>query len=804
MSAEHPVLMIYDKDGLYYDLLPLLSDKGVKVIDTTKSSLHARLAAQKYWCKSLSLNKDARMVIYRKRSIPSNNRQWVEEPYAAFMKGGRIFPQGSQDMYENLCRSFLPAKQGELKQLFETATPSFNLVNALLDGAAYPELEQLTGGKSVAEITIGLLSLDTCNDMLWKKEWKAFSEAQYPGLDYTGSTLAEIQVKLWGYLLFSEFVYDLPDALPSNLRSVSIAPTEMKDKVYLICDQLRNRIDLREKYVINAKRITGSLDLVETFAKAKYLGQRVTFSFENSVEYDRFIRCLKENKLDEARGILDKNKKDVWFQEDASVATFWRLAEQVVKLYGCINKGVREDGTLKEIVEWYAGSGCDADAAFRKYHTDRLGAINIPRQEKELTELLNTQYREFTERAVKPFQSIVSQLKNEGELRNQGCIQYVYPALAEGKRILFVMVDALRYEMGKTFAHSVERSFRDRVNITPHLSYPIPVTRFGMANHLSDISICEKDGKLQPAIGDEIISSASERINYLKSKTQVEVMDTRLEDFDASMVTDSVRLLVVRSTGIDTAGENDKLNGLATMEREIIRLSKLMEDCRRLKFDLAVLVADHGFMIQPSFRAGDLIDKPVGSDVILEESRLLVGNINDSANTLSFTPADLGVNANVMKLCYAKNYTVFRRGEVYFHEGLSPQENIVPIITIRLQEEKKRQTFKIDLLYKGKQEGTAYSRRPIVDINTFFPDLFSDDVNIRLVIQDESGSIIGRPEGKFYNDITEMIDIPAGATQIRQPISIDDEYHGNGIVITALHPETNATMSTLRLNFEND
>ena len=389
-------------------------------------------------------------------------------------------------------------------------------------------------------------------------------------------------------------------------------------------------------------------------------------------------------------------------------------------------------------------------------------------------------------------------------MRNQGCIQYVYPALAEGKRILFVMVDALRYEMGKTFAHSVERSFRDRVNITPHLSYPIPVTRFGMANHLSDISICEKDGKLQPAIGDEIISSASERINYLKSKTQVEVMDTRLEDFDASMVTDSVRLLVARSTGIDTAGENDKLNGLATMEREIIRLSKLMEDCRRLKFDLAVLVADHGFMIQPSFRAGDLIDKPVGSDVILEESRLLVGNINDSANTLSFTPADLGVNANVMKLCYAKNYTVFRRGEVYFHEGLSPQENIVPIITIRLQEEKKRQTFKIDLLYKGKQEGTAYSRRPIVDINTFFPDLFSDDVNIRLVIQDESGSIIGRPEGKFYNDITEMIDIPAGATQIRQPISIDDEYHGNGIVITALHPETNATMSTLRLNFEND
>ena len=91
----------------------------VKVIDTTQAHLHARLSAQRYWCKELSLNKDARMVIYRKRTMPNNNRLWVEEPYAAFVKGGCIFPQGPQDIYENICRSFLPAKQNELNQLFE-------------------------------------------------------------------------------------------------------------------------------------------------------------------------------------------------------------------------------------------------------------------------------------------------------------------------------------------------------------------------------------------------------------------------------------------------------------------------------------------------------------------------------------------------------------------------------------------------------------------------------------------------------------------------------------------------------------
>ena len=804
MSAEHPVLMVYDQEGIYYELLPILKEKGVKVIDTTQAHLHARLSAQRYWCKELSLNKDARMVIYRKRSLPNNNRQWVEEPYAAFMKGGSIFPQGSKDRYDNLCRSFLPAKQNELNQLFEAGLPSFNLVNALLDGAAYPGLEQLTGGKSVTEISIGLLSLYSCADMKWQKEWNAFSEAQFPGLDSSGSTLLEVQSKLWSYLLFSEFVFDLPEALPDNLKSVSIAPLEMKEKVYLICDQLRNRIDLREKYVIAANKVKDQLGLAEIFAKAKHLGERVTFNFENTVEYDLFIRCLKDGKSEEARNMLNKNMKDVWFQEDAEVACFWRLAEQVIRLVDSVNKGIKVDGSIKELVEWYADSGCEADGAFRKYHSERLGAISLPRQEKDLTEYINELYRDFTERSVKVYQGAVLQLKDEEELRNQGCPTQVYPALKEGKRVVLVTVDAFRYEMGKTFAQRIGRSFRDRVKFAPKVSYLPSKTSFGMANHLDNIIVCQKEGKLYPLIGLDVISTPTDRINYLKKITKVEVQDVRLEDFDATAVEESTSLLVVRSVGIDIAGENDKLNGLAAMDREMIRLAKMLDECKRINFDLAVIVADHGFMLQPAFRTGDLIKKPAGSDVVLEESRVLAGNINESSDTLTFTPGDLGSNIRVMKLAYAKNFTVFSRGDVYYHEGLSLQENVVPLITVKLQEEKRQQTFMINLLYKDKAEGTVYSRRPIIDINTHFSDIFADDVNIKIVITGNDGNTIGKPEGKFFNDVTELIDIPSGATKIRQPISIDDDYHGNTITITALHPETNATLSTLKLNFEND
>lgn len=114
-----------------------------------------------------------------------------------------------------------------------------------------------------------------------------------------------------------------------------------------------------------------------------------------------------------------------------------------------------------------------------------------------------------------------------------------------------------------------------------------------MANHLDDIVLVEKSGKLQPSIGVDAIITPEDRVDYLRNKTGVEIQDVRLEDWNASVVSDSTQLLIVRSVGIDTAGENDKLNGLAAMEREMIRLARLIEDCKRLKFDMAVIVADH-------------------------------------------------------------------------------------------------------------------------------------------------------------------------------------------------------------------
>lgn len=804
MDAEHPVLTIYDADGRYEELLPLAEGRDVKVINTTKNFLHARLAASSFWREQLSLNSQKRMIVYRKGHIPTNKRGQVEEPFSCFIVSGNVFPNGPRDEYRNLCDAFLPNKQKEIEELFAAGSTSFNTINALLDGAAYPELELLTGGKSFAEMVVGLLTQSDCANMNWSTEWKKFADIHFPGLDTDGTTLQDIQAKLWSYLLFSEFVFDLPDALPDTLKSVPMAKEASKDSVYLICDKLRNQKNLREMYVRMANKTSQALHLDELFAKAKHLGQRVTFAFENNVEFAHFIEFLKKGELEQAENTLLKNKQNVWFEEDKEVSIFWQLAGYVLTVCRCASIGIEYDNSLKGLIDWYDMYGYTADEAFRRFHTEQQNVFTQTTYINQLTELINTRYRDFCERSVKEYQLHVKEAKNYPNLRNQGCPNFVFPALSEGKRVVFAMVDAMRYEMGMAFKRSIESRYKDRINCLPRLATFPTVTRFGMAAHLGDIILCVEDNKLQPVLNDKIVKTPEDRIAYLKDKTGVEVQDMRLDNFDASAINGSTRLLVIRSQSIDSAGESDKLNGLPTMERELVNLAKATETCRQKGFDLMVIVADHGYMMLPSFRQGDLIQKPAGNDVVLDESRVIAGSLNDSENTLSFTPSELNVEAPVMKFCYAKNFTSFRKGEIYYHEGLSLQENVVPIITVNLQDEKPPQKFEVELLYKEKKEGITYTRRPFIGIRIFTYNVFAENVRLKLQVTGDDGSIIGKPQGYYYNDMTGFIDIPEGESSAKQLVCINDTYQGSSIFFTALDAETNTTLSTLRINFENE
>ena len=803
MDDKHPVLTIYDPSGQYRSLLEMAEQSGIKVFDTSSALLQTRLEATEFWSKSLVYDANARMILYRSIERPGNKRAKVSDPYSGISAGSTIFPDGPKDSYINLCKSFLPNKWKEIDKLEAQGTISFANVNALQDGANYPELENLTKEKSPIGITIGLLNLQGTENLLWQNEWASLAAANFPGLEATGMSLKSVQQKLWQYLLFSEFVLDLPVKLPAALKSVPVAPKEIKETIFAICRRIRNAIDMRELYVNNANHIMDSLKLNEIFGNESDLGEIVTFSFENNVEFERLIHYLQDAEVAKASLLVQNNKKDVWYQASRHVEAFWHLAEQACELYNCILSGIKSEGSLQGILKWYTSEGYKADLAFRKFHT-RLQTLDYSSKAiGQLEQMVNASYRDFTERVVKEYQSYAEAKGLKGDLgikRNLTSFHFVKEDLDAGKKVVMVMADAFRYEMGKDFEKNISTYYE--TECCPAFAYLPTVTRFGMAALLPDadnqLYLRIVSEKVQPFIGEDSIILPADRINYMKKVLSVSVFDASLDTFSPEDIPADIRLLVVRSSAIDSAGENSGIKGFQTMVAETQRFARLLEECKGKGFDVVYFFADHGYMMQSSFKPGDNISAPMGT-VYLNERRCQAGDINDSPNTISMAPSFAGFESDLYKIAFARNFAVFKAGITYFHEGLSPQENVVPVVKVKLTKDIKQSNCKITLTYKGLKSGEIYIQRPFIEINSEFYRLFDDPVFVKMDIRDKSGNTIGEVvESPCYNDTTKILTIHSTSAKLKQPIELKEDYAGD-VVVTIYDAETGKTLDVLNL-----
>ena len=304
------VLVVYDPHRRYRELCLSLAGDAVAVVDASESSIESREAAVRAFV-SLGRGEPGpkELLIYVPARAPVTDEERQADPFAAYTVCGAIFPSGDGDDYLSLCLKAKPDHATEIRRLFEQdPSPSFALIDNIGGGLQWPTLRTLLQAESARDILFALLVPSPKQtealqaNEAWVNEARALLGATL-GLKLItrGKTWSSIADELWRFLLFSEFVFDLPSELPVALSNVPRAPEAARPLVEDLCERLRNDARTRATYIERAEQTETELDLPSHCKEIADLGVRDTFPFEERTILAASLRALEVDRLDDIR-----------------------------------------------------------------------------------------------------------------------------------------------------------------------------------------------------------------------------------------------------------------------------------------------------------------------------------------------------------------------------------------------------------------------------------------------------------------------------------------------------------------------
>ena len=265
-------LVVYDGERRYRECVLALAGESWLVIDAGESIITAREQALNEWLKLARPGKPSKqqrqLVVYVPAPKPETDEDRCRDPFQIFALGGSVFPEGDGDSYQALCRRCKPDFAIQIETLFQAGVPDFDTVDNVGAGKGWPRLRTLLGVESAAEILVSFLSptAEQCDaldqDASWQSEFRSFCAEV---LGYTvkskGQKWTTLSNELWRFLLFSEFVFDLPGELPSSLRDVPRAATPHTALVLAVCKSLRDSERHHARYMEQADHVAGELTI---------------------------------------------------------------------------------------------------------------------------------------------------------------------------------------------------------------------------------------------------------------------------------------------------------------------------------------------------------------------------------------------------------------------------------------------------------------------------------------------------------------------------------------------------------------
>ena len=815
-------LVVYDAEKRYRDQCFDLAAEKVRVVDASEGSIESResalLALREVGQPKAPLQG---VLIYVPFRRPESDEQKQADPFALYAACGAVFPHDDGDEYLSLCLRARPDHATEIRQVFarSPAGPTFAVIDAIGGGVNWPQLRASLRVESGREILVALLAPSATqaealkNQEGWVQEARDFLRATL-GLSVKtrGKTWSALADELWRYVLFSEFVFDLPIAIPETLAGVPHAPMEARPIVEDVCERLRSDPKSRTTYVERAEAIESELHLVDLCGAIEDLGVRDTFPFEERTFLRTAIKGIVTGDTDATRRVLSNRTSSIWLGKAENQAQ-WELVRSGLSLVEACEDYERQlpdhARSQADLLDFYLGSLREADRLQREFEQAAGDFLDQHGLMHEVIGQARARYRRLAEKVQGVFIKHVETAgwPPTGRLANADAFdRLVADRLKEsGRKVAYLMVDALRYELGV----ALERLLAEDGPVELQAAYAqLPtITPVGMASLLpgarTKLTLALENDSLVPKLAGVTVGNVTQRMNVLTKLYGDRFSEMLLSDFvrGKPKIAQTVDLLVLRSTEIDSQLESNPETTLGLIPATLKLIRVALHKLRGMGFKEAIIVTDHGFFLNAQAEAGDVCVKPQGNWPVNAHDRMMLGNGSNDGHSLVVSADRVGIRGDYAQVAMPRSMAPYRSGHLYFHGGASLAEAVVPVLVARLDTvgHTELRKVEVELSYKNGAKRIT-TRLPVIEVILVADDMFLQDMSVEILLeaQDSKGNVVGEPRpGGDVNPATRTLTLMPGQRK-QIALRMEDEFRGKFKVL-ALNPTTLATYSALAI-----
>jgi PglZ domain len=514
---EYRVVVWYDPEEAFSEFINQLALQGCVIVSAVDSKLRARRAAEATyrWMNegNGSLGVRNNLLIYIPSARGATPEEQQRDPFEGFARCGAIFGDQEGEHLSSLAQLALPERAEEITRLFQEGRPTLDLLNMLPTSAQYPLVRQALDVESPMEVVVTALSAADSAEKLERVpgalvELERLIKNEFGLSPNLPESWPSIRNRLATYLLVSELSFDLPSGLPEALANVPHAEPIYRQRIFDVCDRLRESDVGREVYIQLASQVERDLRLPSLLKQTLPLGSRDTFSCQEHLRLQSLVRTAADGDLVSARSLLSIDERSVW-RRDPERALLWGVAQRCVtflELAAHAQSYMPANDTRSLVDAYVATDGLwKLDRAQRLYEYAAAQCAQDDSVEP-LVQRCRVLYNTAVQRVQAAFQTVVLR---EGwppermRRQTQTFDSFVLPELALRHKIAYFLVDSLRYEMGRDLAEALHdlgsMSIESVVTVLP------TTTPCGMAALMPGadgaFTFTEHRGELIPTIG---------------------------------------------------------------------------------------------------------------------------------------------------------------------------------------------------------------------------------------------------------------------------------------------------------------